>query len=203
MNNRAVVFDVGNVLINWDPENLYKKMIPDDDKRNFFLSEVCPYTWNLEQDRGRTWEDAINERLEVYPEYEEWIRAYSERWEEMLDGAIEGTVKILKELKEKQVPLYAITNFSNEKFPLAQQIFPFLAESFIDIVVSGDEKLLKPDPEIYGVLIHRNNLQPEALVFIDDSEKNVEGARSVGMSALHFSSPDKLREELKGMGLPL
>ncbi len=199
----AVVFDIGNVLILWDPENLYNDLIPDASEREYFLSEVCPYEWNLEQDRGRPWDEAISERLEKFPQYEEWIKAYYERWQDMLGGAIEANVALLKDLKEKGVPLYAITNFSTEKFEEAKRIFPFLADSFIDTVISGDEQLLKPDAKIYNILFERNGLNPSELVFIDDTLKNVDAAQDIGMKALHFSEADKLRSELKQLGLPL
>ncbi len=199
----AVVFDIGNVLILWDPENLYNDLIPDASEREYFLNEVCPYEWNLEQDRGRPWNEAISERLEKFPQYEEWIKAYYERWEDMLGGAIEANVALLKDLKEKGVPLYAITNFSTEKFEEAKRIFPFLADSFIDTVISGDEKLLKPDAKIYNILFERNGLNPSELVFIDDTLKNVDAAQDIGMKALHFSEADKLRSDLKQLGLPL
>ncbi|GHB45319.1 hydrolase [Pseudovibrio japonicus] len=199
----AVVFDIGNVLILWDPENLYNDLIPDASEREYFLSEVCPYEWNLEQDRGRPWDEAISERLEKFPQYEEWIKAYYERWEDMLGGAIEANVALLKDLKEKGVPLYAITNFSTEKFEEAKRIFPFLADSFIDTVISGEENLLKPDAAIYNILFERNGLKPSELVFIDDTQKNVVAAQDIGMKALHFSEADKLRSELKQLGLPL
>ncbi|KZL21976.1 Phosphoglycolate phosphatase [Pseudovibrio axinellae] len=199
----GVVFDIGNVLIAWDPQNLYKDLIPDEDERNYFLSEVCPPEWNVEQDRGRPWQDAINERLAKFPQYEEWITAYYERWEEMLGGAIEDNVALLSELKDSGVSLYAITNFSSEKFEEAKRIFTFLGDSFIDTVVSGDEKLLKPDLEIYKVLLERNQLEPSALLFIDDTLENVEAAQSIGMNALHFSTKSRLRTELQQLGLPV
>ncbi len=199
----AVVFDIGNVLILWDPENLYKELIPDTEERKKFLEEVCHPEWNLEQDRGRTWADALKERIEKFPQHEELIRAYSERWEEMLDGAIHDNVAVLKELKEKGVSLYAITNFSSEKFVDAKRLFPFLADSFIDTVVSAEEKLVKPDAEIYEVLFKRNQLDPNELVFIDDSLPNIQTARKLGMKGIHFAGDVSLRDELKQLGLPV
>lgn len=197
----TVVFDVGNVLIHWDPHNLYRKLIPDDTERDYFLNTVCHYDWNLEQDKGRGWQEALEERIGQFPHHEDLIRAYYDRWEEMLDGHVEGAVKLLKELKDGGVPLYAITNFSSEKFEVAKQIFPFLADSFRDTVVSAEEKLLKPDRRIYEILIERNNLNPSELVFVDDTYKNVLGAQAVGMQALHFETPEKLRADLKTLGL--
>lgn len=199
----AVVFDIGNVLLRWDPENLYGDLIPDANEREHFLTEVCPYDWNLEQDRGRPWDVAINERIELFPAHEAWIRAYDERWEDMLGGAIEENVAVLKDLKDSGVALYAITNFSSEKLEHAKTIFPFLADSFIDMVVSAEEKLLKPDPALYEVLFKRNNLKPSELAFIDDTLKNIETAQELGMQTLHFSNGAKLRPWLQQLGLPV
>ncbi len=196
----TVVFDVGNVLIEWDPRHLYKQLIEDDAQIDHFLTNVCSTEWNLEQDRGRSWSEAVAERIKVFPEHEALIRAYDERWSDMVPGEISGSVQILEELQAAGTPLYAITNFSAEKFKLAQKRFPFLKTPFRDIVVSGDEQLLKPEPEIYQVLFERNNLDPSQTVFIDDSRPNVETARSLGMAAIHFQSPHALRTELKELG---
>ncbi|WP_068087757.1 HAD family hydrolase [Polycladidibacter stylochi] len=200
---KAVVFDIGNVFIRWDPENLYKKLIPDDEKRQWFLSTVCPMEWNLEQDRGRPWSVAVAEKTSEFPQYAELIQAYDSRWEEMLGGEIIETREMMFTLKQEGVPLYAITNFSSEKFEEAKKIYPYLAESFIDTVVSAEEKLLKPDPAIYQSLISRNNLKAGELIFIDDNLSNVEAARGVGMGAIHFKSPSQVRAELKALGFPL
>ncbi|WP_106753926.1 HAD family hydrolase [Pannonibacter carbonis] len=196
----TVVFDIGNVLIEWDPEHLYRRLIPDADARQQFLSDVCSPAWNLEQDRGRSWAEAVAERVALYPEHADLIRAYDEGWHEMVPGEVPGSVALLGELAEGDVPLYAITNFSNEKFAEAKARFPFLATSFRDTVVSAEERLLKPEPRIYEVLLERNGLTAEACVFIDDSLKNVEGARAVGMAAIHFTGAGPLRLELRRMG---
>lgn len=196
----TVVFDIGNVLIEWDPEHLYRRLIPDADTRQRFLSDVCSPAWNLEQDRGRSWAEAVAERVALYPEYADLIRAYDEGWHEMVPGEVPGSVALLGELAEGDVPLYAITNFSNEKFAEAKARFPFLATSFRDTVVSAEERLLKPDPRIYEVLLERNGLTAEACVFIDDSLKNVEAARAVGMAAIHFTGAEPLRLDLRRMG---
>lgn len=199
----TVVFDIGNVLIEWDPENLYRKLIPDPDERHRFLNEICTMDWNLQQDLGRSWEEAVGELSAVHPEYKDLIAAYSERWNEMVPGEVTGSAAILDELKASGVPLYAITNFSNEKFTEAKTRFPFLASSFRDIVVSAEERLLKPDRRIFETLLTRNNLEAGACVFIDDSMKNVEGARAAGLEAIHFTGADKLRSELAGLGFPV
>ncbi|MEP3279486.1 MAG: HAD family phosphatase [Stappiaceae bacterium] len=199
----TVVFDVGNVLIRWDPNILFDKIMPSADEKRWFLENVCTSEWNAEQDRGRCWEDGIDELLGEFPDHEDLIRAYSERWHEMVPGPIEGSVSLLKELKDKEVPLYCITNFSDEKFTEAQDRFPFLKESFLNIVVSAHEKVLKPSPRIYEILFERNDLDPSRAVFIDDSPANVEGSKQVGMHALHFTGADKLRMELRAHGFPV
>jgi 2-haloacid dehalogenase len=196
----TVVFDIGNVLIQWDPRHLYRRLIPDEAERERFLAEVCTDAWNLEQDRGRSWAEAIAERVALFPQHETLIRAYSERWHEMVPGEVPGTAAVLEALRTRAVPLYAITNFSVEKFVEAQARFPML-RGFRDVVVSGTERMLKPDPAIYRLLLDRNGLAAERCLFIDDSEKNVRGAEAVGMRAHHFRGAAALEAELRGLGL--
>jgi 2-haloacid dehalogenase len=198
---KAVVFDLGGVLIDWNPRYLYRKLFNGDDgAMEDFLRDVCNSSWNERQDEGRSWADAIASLVAAYPEKEALIRAYRERWAEMLAGPIEGTVSILRRLREREVPLYAITNWSAETFPLARERFEFLAW-FRDIVVSGDEKTLKPGPRIFQALFDRNGLSASDCLFIDDVPANVDGARSAGMRAIHFRSPEALDAELRGLGL--
>ncbi|WP_439548008.1 HAD family hydrolase [Falsiroseomonas sp.] len=197
----VVVFDVGNVLIEWDPEHLYRKLIPDAAGRADFLARICTMEWNLEQDRGRRWAAAVAERTSLFPDQAPLIAAYSDRWHEMVPGEVPGSVAILERLREAGVPLYAITNFSSEKFAEAQARFPFLTR-FIDVVVSAEEGLLKPDPAIYRRLLDRNGLAASDCLFIDDSEKNVIGARAVGMRAHHFRDAAGLAAALRAEGLP-
>jgi 2-haloacid dehalogenase len=200
----SVVFDIGNVLIGWDPRHLYRKLFVDRAQdMEWFLANVCSDPWNLEQDRGRTFQEAVELLLRSQPEpLHDVIRAYDERWLEMLSGPIAGSVSILEALHAAHVPLYAITNWNQDKFREARVAYPFL-EVFRGIVVSGDERLIKPDPAIYRVLIDRYDLRAEDCVFIDDSAKNVEGARAVGMHALRFESPERLADELRGLGFPV
>jgi len=200
--NRKVVFDVGNVLIRWDPFHLYRALIPDDDRRQWFLQNVCTSAWNIEQDRGRTWTEAVAGLVASHPEWEREIRAYDERWHETVPGIVEGSVAILEELKAKGETVYAITNFSREKWAECLIRFPFL-QSFDGVVVSAHEQLLKPDPAIYRVLTQRYGLDAGECIFIDDSEKNVLAARSVGMQGVHFVEPIDLRAELRGLGAPV
>lgn len=199
----TVVFDLGNVLIRWNPRNLYRKLFGDDENAmETFLTEVCPPAWNEEQDRGRTWAEAIKEAIDRHPSQEAFIRAYDERWEETILGPIEGSVDILRELKEKDVRILALTNWSAEKFPVARRRFDFL-HWFEGILVSGEERLIKPDPAIFRLMIARYTLDPARTIFIDDSMPNIESASQLGFQALHFTDPDRLRRELLSFGLPV
>jgi 2-haloacid dehalogenase len=195
-----VVFDIGNVLVHWDPRALYRKIFASEDEVEWFIANVCNSDWNLEQDRGRSFAEAVREATARFPEHADAIAAYDLRWHETVPGPIDGTVGILEELRQRGTPLYAITNFNQDKFRETLERFSFL-RTFRDIVVSGDERLLKPDPAIYRVLLERNGIDAAACVFIDDSEKNVRGAEAVGMKAIHFTTPQALRADLAGMGL--
>jgi 2-haloacid dehalogenase len=199
-NPTRVVFDIGNVLINWDVRLLYRTIFPDPAVMDDFLTRVLPPEWNLEQDRGRSWSDAEAERIALFPEHADAIRAFRARWRETVPGAIDGTVAILQALKAGGVPLYAITNFAPDTFREAQARFPFLADSFIDIVISGVERMIKPDPAIYRVLLDRQRLDAADCVFIDDSQKNVDAAAKLGFRALLFTSPERFAADLRGLG---
>ena len=164
-----------------------------------FLSEVCTPAWNLRQDAGRPWADAIAVLQEQYPEYDELIRALRLRRSGMVAGAIPGTVAILRALHAAGTPLYALTNWSHETFPIAQQRFDFLA-LFRGIVVSGSEGLVKPDPAIYRLLVERFRLDTARCVYIDDNPTNAAAAGGLGMHAIHFTSPDALVGELRALG---
>ena len=196
-----VIFDIGNVLIRWDPRNLYRQLFDDEAAMEHFLATVCNQAWNEEQDRGRQFGEGVALLAAAHPGHADLIRAYDERWDEMVPGAIDGSVAVFEDLRKAGVRTFAITNFSNEKFAVTQQRFPFLG-SFEDIVVSAREGLMKPEPAIYHRLLDRNGLSARDCVFIDDSHHNVEGARAVGMQALHFTDPAKLRTDLKALGLP-
>lgn len=201
-NPTTVVFDIGNVLLDWDPRYLYRKMFDDHDRMEWFLSNVCTPAWNIEQDRGRTFAEAVSELVAVHPHLEAEIRAFDERWPETVSQVIDGSLEILQTLRDRGVPNYAITNFSAEKFADARRIWPFL-DSFDGIVVSGEHRLLKPEAAIYRLLLDTHGLSAPDCVFIDDSPKNVDGARAVGMHALHFTGPDRLRADLRELGFPV
>ena len=195
-----VVFDIGNVLVHWEPRALYAKIFATEAEVEWFITHVCNSAWNLEQDRGRSFGDAVREATARFPEHADAIAAYDLRWHETVLGPIDGTVAILEELRKRGTPLYAITNFNQDKFKETLKRFPFLS-AFRDIVVSGDERVLKPDAAIYRLLLARNGLDATSCVFIDDSEKNVQGAEAVGMKAIHFTTPEALRTELAALGL--
>jgi 2-haloacid dehalogenase len=195
-----VVFDIGNVLIGWDPRALYRKIFASEDEVTWFLGNVCTSDWNLEQDRGRSFADAIAEAIARHPQHAKAIEAYDRRWAETILGPIAGTVAILEELDARGTPLYAITNWHQDKFRETRGRFSFL-HRFRDIVVSGDERLIKPDPAIYELLLARNGLTAESCLFIDDSHRNVVGAQAVGMQAHHFTSPEALRGHLASQAI--
>jgi 2-haloacid dehalogenase len=198
---RPVVFDLGGVLIDWNPRHLYRKLLPDDAAIESFLAEVCTPEWNHQQDAGRSWAEAVAELTARFPDRADLISAYHLRWEEMLGGALDDTVEVLEELDAAGVPLYALTNWSHETFPIARRRFPFLTR-FRGVVVSGEERAAKPDPRIYRVLLERYQLDPAACLFIDDVARNVEGARAAGMDGILFTSAAALRRELAARSVP-
>lgn len=196
----TVVFDVGNVLLDWNPRYLYRKIFADEATMERFLAEVCTAEWNLELDRGLAFADAVAERIARFPEFAYHIRAYDERWREMIDGVIEDSVALLERLAERGVPLYALTNFSAEKFDEAYERFAFF-ERFDGIVVSGRVKLVKPDPAIYRLLLETHGLDARACLFLDDSAANVEAAREIGFRAVRYENPRQAEEILAAFSL--
>ncbi len=195
-----IVFDLGAVLIEWDPRHLYRKVFADREKMEWFLTNVCHNDWNLEQDRGRSFDEAVAEAIGRHPEWEREIKLYRDRWVEMVPGDFPGTVQILEELHAKGAPLYAITNWNGDTFRITKGRFKFLS-LFRDIVVSGDEKLVKPEPDIFLLLAKRNNIKLSESIFIDDSAKNIKGAEAMGMKTHHFVTPEGLRADLKSRNL--
>lgn len=196
----TVIFDLGDVLIAWDPRNLYRKLIPDETVMEDFLVRVCTNEWNARQDAGRSLADGTAELLAAFPQHETWIRAFYDRWPEMLGGVIEGTEKLLRDLKAAGYRVLALTNWSAETFPLAQRLFPILGE-FEGIVVSGLEGMIKPDPAIYRLLCERYQVSPARAVFIDDNPRNVAAAADLGMHGIRFTAPPRLGDELRSLGL--
>ena len=198
---RVVVFDLGGVLINWDPRNLYRKIFRgDENAMEAFLAEVCTVEWNERQDAGRTFAEAAAELMPRHVDKIDLIDAFSRRFDEMITGPIAEAVDILADLKRAGVPRYALTNWSAETFPPLRDRFPFLTW-FDGIVVSGQEGVIKPDPRIFRILLERYRIAPEEAVFIDDNPGNAAAAASLGIHGIHFRSPALLRRELEALGL--
>jgi 2-haloacid dehalogenase len=200
VSTKAVVFDLGGVLIDWDPRHLYRKLLADEAAVEEFLATVCTPEWNAELDRGRPFAEGVAELVERYPEHAAAIAAYHQRWPEMVAGDIPGTVQVLADLRAGGVPLYALTNWSAETFAITRDRFEFL-DWFDGLLVSGEERMTKPDPAIFQLLLDRFGLDPEETVFVDDSPANVAAARRLGIDAVRFTGHDQLRRELAARGL--
>lgn len=197
----TLIFDLGGVLIDWNPEYVFKQVIPDEERRAYFFQHICTHDWNVEQDAGRPLAEATALLVDQFPDWEPEIRAYYGRWEEMLGGPIHDTVDLLRELRDAgQHRLLALTNWSAETFPVALARYEFL-HWFEGIVVSGDERTRKPFADIYQILLDRYTVNPEEAVFIDDSHKNVMGAEALRINGIHFQSPAQLRETLRELAV--
>ncbi len=197
----TVIFDLGGVLIDWNPRYLYRKIFKTEEEITWFLENVCTPEWNEQQDAGRSFEDATTLLVNRFPQHEIAVRAWYDRWKETVGGPIPETVEILRTLRElRKHRLYALTNWSAETFPWAKANFDFL-HWFEGIVVSGEEKSLKPRPEFYQILLSRYDVNPGRAVFIDDNLKNVEGAKQVGIDGIHYQAPGQLREALMKRGI--
>lgn len=197
----TIIFDLGGVLVDWNPRYLYRKIFDSEAEMEAFLSEICTPEWNAEQDGGRTFKEAGDLLVAQFPDFETEIRMYFNRWVEMFDGVFEGSVDILRKLiDDPQYKVYALTNWSAETWPIALELFPFF-HWFDGVLVSGQENMKKPDPQIYELILYRFNIDRTQAVFFDDSLKNVEGAQSVGLHAFQFLSPEQLRERLKAYGV--
>ncbi|HEX7816311.1 HAD family phosphatase [Dyella sp.] len=200
VNIDTVVFDLGGVLIDWNPRYLYRQLFDDEQAMEHFLAHICNGEWNEQQDAGRPWHEAVATLSARHPEHAERIAAYWHRWEETLGDAIEETVRLLAALKRRGVRLYALTNWSGETFPVARRRFAFLAW-FEGIVVSGDERLIKPDPQIFQRLLSRYAIDPARALYIDDAQRNVQAAAALGMQACWFRDATALRDRLLALNL--
>ena len=197
----VAVFDVGGVLLEWNPRHLYRKLFGGDEAAmEQFLATVCTKEWNERQDAGRTFAEGTRELMPRHADKLALIEAWCRRFGEMIPGAIDGVVDVLAELRQRRIPLYAITNFSAETFPPQLERFDFLSW-FDGIVVSGVERVMKPDPRIFRILFERYAVTPQSAVFIDDVAANAAAATRLGIHGIHFRSPGQLREELVAAGL--
>lgn len=198
----TVIFDLGGVLIDWDPRHLYRKLFPGDaEAMERFLSTICTGEWNRELDAGLPFAEATARLRGRHPEQAAMIDAYHARWPEMIAGPIAGTVAILRALHAAGTPLYGLTNWSHETYPVALERFDFMA-LFRGVVVSGEERIVKPDPRIYRLLLDRFGVEAGRAVYIDDNADNAAAATALGLHGIHFTGPEALRTELAGLGLP-
>jgi 2-haloacid dehalogenase len=199
---KNIVFDLGGVLIDWNPEYVFlKEFRGDREKMNWFFNTICTSSWNEEQDAGYSIEKATNERVAMFPKHERLIRMYYGEWEQMLGFEHTETVEILRRLHDsKEHSIYSLTNWSNETFPVALKKFPFLSW-FKGILVSGDVGLKKPDPEIYKLLLDRYGLEANTCVFIDDRTENVKAASALGFSGIVFKNHTQLSKDLKKLNI--
>ena len=198
---KAIVFDFGGVLLDWNPHNLYRAYFPDQPQAlEDFLNEVDFYAWNAEQDRGRSFADGVAELSAKFPHRAELIKAFAANWEESVIGEIAGTVAILYKLRAIGYPLYGLSNWSSETFPLVRNKYAFFDE-FDEIVFSGEVNLIKPEPEIYHLLLSKIAYQASECLFIDDSQANIDTAKALGFQAVLFESPEGLERMLGECGV--
>ena len=192
----AIIFDLGGVLIDWNPSYVFDKMFDDEEKKKHFFENICTSDWNEKQDAGRPLEEATQELVRKHPEWKEYIEAYYGRWTEMLGGPIDETVAVFRELKEQnKYKIYALTNWSAELFPIALERYDFL-HWFDGRVVSGEEKTRKPFREFYQLILDRFQLIPQQTLFIDDNLRNIKAAQEIGLNTIIFLSPEQLKEDL-------
>jgi 2-haloacid dehalogenase len=197
-----IVFDIGKVLIHYDPNLPFSRIIPDAEERKWFFQNICTHDWNLEQDRGRTWEEAEALLIAEYPDREEHIRAFRKHWHEMVPHAYDGSVALMLELIDKGHDVTMLTNFAADTFVEARRIFPFL-NATRGVTVSGEIGLIKPDVTIYERHAKDFGLVPEKSIFIDDTMINVEGARAAGWKAVQFTDAETLRKDLIAYGVEI
>lgn len=199
MKIKNIIFDLGDVLLDWNPKYLYEKHFEDESEMNYFLTNICSHDWNREQDRGRSFAEAVQTLQQQFPAYHEQIAMYDDCWDTMLRSDIPGTVEILGQLS-KTYNIFGLTNWSAEKIKVAYERFDFFKQ-FHGIIVSGEEKLIKPDHRIYELLLDRFGIKAEESLFIDDNPANVEAAREIDIRAIQFLDPKSLKEMLKGFGI--
>lgn len=200
---KNIIFDFGGVVMDWDPRYFFREYFNDDEKMEWFLANITTNDWNVEQDRGRSLEEGTNLLVAQHPEWEKEIRAYYGNWPKMLRSDIPENVAVLRKLSKTDHDLYGLTNWSGETFPYALDNYDFFQLFEGKIVVSGDEKLIKPDPEIWKVLLDRYQLNAEESVFIDDNAKNIETAIEMGFKTVHIQPHTDLELELQNLGVQL
>lgn len=193
---KAIIFDFGGVLLEWDPRKLYQRYFPDDPQAiDDFLDEIDFYDWNAQQDKGRTFAEGIAEISTTFPQYAHLIQGYYDHWEDSITGAISGTVDILYRLKQIGYPLYGLSNWSAETYPRAKVMYTFF-DCIDEVILSGDVNLIKPDPAIFQLALDRIKHKPEECLLIDDSPANIASAQGLGLATVQFHSPQQLEQEL-------
>lgn len=193
-----IIFDFGGVLVDWNPRYVFVPWFGDAARAEWFLSTICTYEWNAQVDAGRTTAEITEERVALFPEWEKEIRLYYDRWIEMVHGDIPGMEALVREYKERGYRIWGLTNWSQDLFPLVRQRFPVF-DLMDGIVVSGEEKIIKPDPRLYRILLDRYGLKAGECVFIDDNPANVAAAEALGIKGIVFEGKDKLQEQLEGL----
>lgn len=198
---KNIIFDFGGVVMDWNPRYYFKNHFNDDDKMEFFLKNIATDEWNIEQDRGRSLAEGTKIQIAQFPDWEKDIRAYYDNWTTMLKGDIPENVAVLRKLENSNYELFGLTNWSAETFPFALKNYDFFAIFKDKIVVSGTEKLIKPDPKIWNLLLDRYQIKAEESVFIDDNFKNIETAKSLGFICIHIQENTNLEKELRDLGV--
>ena len=193
-----IIFDFGGVLVDWNPRYVFVPWFGDAARAEWFLSTICTYEWNAQVDAGRTTAEITEERVALFPEWEKEIRLYYDRWIEMVHGDIPGMEALVREYKERGYRIWGLTNWSQDLFPLVRQRFPVF-DLMDGIVVSGEEKIIKPDPRLYRILLDRYGLKAGECVFIDDNPANVAAAEALGIKGIVFEGKDKLQKQLEGL----
>lgn len=195
MINKTIIFDFGGVLIDWNPRYVYRNFFNTEEEMEWFLGNICTAEWNLKIDAGKSFAESVKELSDIHPHWVKEIEAFHIHWEDMLGGEILETVEILREIQDRGYRVYGLTNWSAETFPIAFERYKFL-QTLNGIVVSGEEKVVKPDPAIFRILLERYDLVPGNCIFIDDNLLNVSAARELGFGVIHHITPGQLREEL-------
>ena len=199
---KGVIFDLGGVLVDWDPMHLYRKLFADEARAADFIANICTQDWNEKQDAGRALSEATAERVALFPEWEAEILAYYGRWVEMVGGLVPGTGEVMRELKAAGLRLFALSNWNSQTFAQVRPRFPEF-DLFEDIIVSGDHGCIKPEERFYRIALERIDLPLQSLVFVDDNPRNLRGAELIGLRGLLFTGADNLRRDLRALNVPV
>lgn len=198
---QAVIFDFGNVLLEWNPRHVYRRYFPNDEEAmEQFFREVNFMDWNLQQDKGRPFAEGVAELSKQFPHYSDLIQAYHDNWEDSIGDYLAGTVEIMKQLKNSGYSLYGLSNWSAETFPIAREKYDFF-HLLDDYVISGEVGMIKPEPEIFELLLKKIGKPVNECLFIDDALVNIQQAQKMGFATVHFQSPEQLENELRTLQL--